>query len=86
MKNLSDLLSHFKLIPDPKREKDLILKVILDVTGVELNLDSVEYSNQIVKISCHPIIKSKLFMYKDKILNSLNNELKKYDKVCKNII
>lgn len=86
MKDLSELLSKFKLIPDPKREKDLIIKVIFDIVGITLESESLIYTNSILKINCHPVIKSKIYLNKEQIILKLNEELKKYDKKCVSIV
>lgn len=86
MKDLSELLSKFKLIPNPKKEKELVLEVISEFTGVLLNTDDVEIQNSVIRLTCHPLIKSKIYLHKQEIMSKINVVLEKYNKTCTNII
>lgn len=72
MKNISDFLKKFKIIPDPSKEKERITQVIFEKTGIKIEVADVQVKKEIVYLSCHSAIKSALYIKKALILKGLS--------------
>lgn len=75
MKNIGDFLSKFKIIRNPKQNREVITHIIKEVTSIELDDSCVQIKNKIVFIHAHPAIKSAIFIKKDKIISLIKEKL-----------
>ncbi len=72
MKGISDFLAKFKIIPDPKDEKKIIVEIINNIIGHSLNEEIVEVRGSSISLHIHPALKSLIFQHKNNILDALN--------------
>jgi hypothetical protein len=74
MLNISKLLGRFS--DDLKSGEELKLKtleLIQEITGISLTKEKIEIKDCILMVDASPAVKNKLFIYKEKILESLGN-------------
>lgn len=72
MKGISDFLAKFKVIPDPRNEKKIIIEIISTEIKQELPESCVEVKGSIIQIDVHPAIKNLIFQRRIEILEKLN--------------
>jgi hypothetical protein len=80
MFNISNYLEKFKtLYSNNLYLKDTIVKVVKEITGIEVDKEKINYKNGILILNLKPIQKSELFLKKSSLL-------KKFDEVMPNKI
>ena len=72
MKNISDFLKKFKIIPDPSKEKERIAQVIFEKTGIKIEVSDIQVKKEVVYLNCHSAIKTALYMKKALVLKGLS--------------
>lgn len=85
MKGISDFLAKFKVIPNPRDEKKIIVEIIGNEIKQELNEDVVEIKGSTIQLGIHPALKNLVFQHKIEILEQLNKRFNG-EKTFKNII
>ncbi|MCH7529672.1 hypothetical protein IIB50_00950 [Patescibacteria group bacterium] len=86
MFNIATYLTKFKnIIPPNAFIKEECSKVVNDELGVELSGDEINVQRGVVYIKANQIIKSEILLNKNKILERLNLELEKYNRVVQDI-
>jgi len=84
IKKLDDFLAKFKIIKDPRLEKEDIADLISQIVGKKIKADEVKIQGKNLVIRAHPALKSIIFMKKDKVLAGV---VEKYpDKGIENLI
>jgi hypothetical protein len=76
MFQIKDLLQKFKDVEDPNETKQRIAMAINQVIGVDLlRLENIEFKEKmgIVRINSNPAIRQRIFMVKEKCLDSLRS-------------
>lgn len=74
MFNISNYLSKFKhILTSEQIQKGVVVSVIKEVCGIELNKDSVSVKNGVVSVSGSQALKSALFIQKENILRRLKD-------------
>ena len=63
-----------KKINEKYAYKDIVVEVIHQVTGILLTRDVITHKHSIVHIEANPLIKSEIFLQKEKILLLLNKK------------
>ncbi|MEI6478963.1 MAG: hypothetical protein WCO18_01580, partial [bacterium] len=64
----------FKNLKDPKQDRVDIARIISEVIGEEINESLVNEKNGIIFLQISPMSKTQIFMKKDKIINTLNEQ------------
>lgn len=78
MNNLGDYLKKFEVfLEGPKAEKEAILKAIKSASGLDVTDSEIEVKDGTVYINASPAVKNELFMYRKKIIEKLEESLKK---------
>jgi hypothetical protein len=72
MKNIDEFLKKFTVIENPLNKKDEVLRILKTSFNINLNTEDVSIEKGVMRIQCHPTIKSHLFLKKDEILSTLN--------------
>lgn len=85
MKGISDFLAKFKVIPNPKDEKRIIVEIIKGEINQEIPDDLVNIDGSWIRIDIHPAIKNLIFQHKIDILEHINKRFNG-EKTFKNII
>ena len=75
MKNISDFLKKFKIIPDPAKDKEKTAQLIFEKTGIKINPSEIQIKKDILFLSCHSAIKTALYMKKTLLLEGFSKEL-----------
>lgn len=76
MNNLGDYLDKFKKIfSSSKFQKDAVLSIIKNVGKIELKPEDIDIKDFKVILKTSPAVKNAVFMYKQKILIALKEEL-----------
>lgn len=87
MKEISDFLAKFKIIPNPKDEKKIIATIINE--EIKQNLGElenlIEIKNSTIQVEIHPAYKNLIFQHKIDILEKINKRFNG-EKTFKNII
>ncbi len=78
LKNLADLLNINNQKKDFDSTQKLIIDIIKDITGVNLNKDEVIIKNNVVKIKTDSNKKFIIFLNFDKLTNNLSNLKSKF--------
>ena len=79
MKGIEEFLAKFKVIPNPKDEKSLILEVILSelhIKELQVNESSVEIKKTSIHLNIHPAFKNLIFQKKAYLLDKINEKFK----------
>ena len=79
MKGIAEFLSKFKVIPNPKDEKRLILEVILNelqLKEIQIDENSVEIRKTAIHLNIHPAFKNLIFQKKAYLLDKINERFK----------
>lgn len=86
MKEISDFLAKFKIIPDPKDEKKIIASIIIEEIKqpIEDLENLIDVKNSSIHISVHPAYKNLIFQRKIEILEKINKRFNG-EKTFKNI-
>ena len=75
MFNISSFLEKFsKSISSQELETKTICDVVLKHTGIILDSQKINIKNNILYLNVSPAVKNKIFIYKQKILEDLNNQ------------
>ncbi len=74
MQILSSFLEKFKNLKDPKQDRVDIACIISSVIGEEISESLVNEKNGVVFLQISPMLKTQIFMNKEKILEILNTE------------
>ena len=77
MKNIEDFLLKFKLIEDPKKDKERVQEVLRSVLGIEVEKEGIKIKNSTISITVEPVIKSYIFTKKEAVLLDLQSKLSK---------
>ena len=76
MFNISSFLDKFsKNIKLAEVSKEQILKIIEKQTQIKLSPKQIEIKNYIICTLVSPAVKNKIFIYKNKILEDINNSI-----------
>ncbi len=75
MKNIGDFLSKFKIIRSPKQNREEVVKLIKEVTDIEISEDEIKISNKTLFIQSHPALKNAIFLKKEFLLNQIKEKL-----------
>lgn len=75
MRDIKDLILKLTGIKDPKEDKDVVVGVIKDVCGAVLDVKSIDFSNDSLKLNVSGVEKNTVFMYQQKILELLKVRL-----------
>ena len=84
MKGIADFLSKFKVIPDPRDEKKIIVSIVNEVIKLDLAEECVDVNLYTIKIAAHPAFKGLIFQNKEVILEKINKRFNG-EKTFKNI-
>ena len=83
MKGIEEFLAKFKVIPNPKDEKSLILEVILSELKInnqteklQIDENSVEIRKTAIYLNIHPVFKNLIFQKKAYLLDKINERFK----------
>ncbi|MEI8338132.1 MAG: hypothetical protein WCF92_03230 [bacterium] len=74
MQLISSFLEKFKNLKDPKQDRTDIASIISGVIGEEINESLVNEKNGIIFLQISPMLKTQIFMNKEKIIQILNSE------------
>jgi hypothetical protein len=75
MRSISDFLSKFaRLAKDSAQKLETINRIIKENAGVDVPVSALKQNKSTLFISVHPLIKSEVFMHKEKILNALKEQ------------
>lgn len=73
--NIKDYLNKFKIILKEKDDfYDSIIEIINNVINIKINKNNIKIKNNFIFIKSSPIIKSEIFINKDKILSLLKEK------------
>lgn len=76
MPEISELLARFENILGGKRlQKQKISQLIKDITGINIDTESITFNAGVLSIKAKPIIKNELLLKKEEILISLRNNV-----------
>ncbi len=75
MKNIGDFLSKFKIIRSPRQNREEVVKLIKDVTGIEIGEEEIKITNRAVFIQSHPALKNAIFLKKEILINQIKEKL-----------
>lgn len=75
MDHINDFFSKFKgIFASNLHQKEIIVKVCKKHSNVDLETAKISIKAGVVSVSANPIVKTQIFLNKDKILNQLNQE------------
>ena len=74
MKILSSFLEKFKNIIDPQQERIYISNIISSLVGDEINESVISIKNGIIFLQISPMLKTQIFLNKQKIIEILNKQ------------
>lgn len=75
MKSIDDFLSKFKIIRNPKENREQVILIINRIVGTDITESEVQIEKGIVNIHSHPAIKGLVFMQKDRIVTEVKEKL-----------
>ncbi len=75
MKKISELLLKFKNLEHPDAKKEILLKQIVESTGLLLNKKQLELHGGILFIKADSYVKNEIFLQQEKILQELKEKL-----------
>jgi hypothetical protein len=75
MKDISELISKLTGIRDPKENKDIVIKVLKDVCGIEVSPKNIDFSGDSLKLNISGPEKNSIFMSQQKILTLLQEKI-----------
>lgn len=86
MFNIGNFLEKFKNIAAPdKFVKDVLIIVIKDAVGVEVEKDDISVRNGTIFLSIDPVIKNEIILKKNEIMKNLTKKLSTYKKTIRDI-
>ncbi|MFA6463892.1 MAG: hypothetical protein WCV55_02715 [Candidatus Paceibacterota bacterium] len=74
MELISSFLERFKNIKDPKQDRIDIAQIISNAIGEEIKESLVNEKNGVIFLQISPMLKTQIFMNKEKIIETLNVE------------
>ena len=74
MNILSSFLEKFKNIIDPQQERIYISNIISSLVGDEINESVISIKNGIIFLQISPMLKTQIFLNKQKIIEILNKQ------------
>ncbi|PIR68367.1 hypothetical protein COU49_01465 [Candidatus Nomurabacteria bacterium CG10_big_fil_rev_8_21_14_0_10_35_16] len=78
MIEIKDLLLNFRnILLTEDLKKDLIIKIIFSIAGIQLKREDVKIQNGVLYLSTKPIYKNEIFIKQKEILSNLKQELGK---------
>lgn len=75
MKDISELISKLTGIKDPKENKDIVIKIMKDVCGIEISPKNIDFSGESLKLNISGPEKNAIFMSQQKILALLQERI-----------
>lgn len=75
MKDISELISKLTGIRDPKENKDIVIKILKDVCGIDIIAKNIDFSNDSLKLNISGPEKNSIFMSQQKILTLLQERI-----------
>lgn len=73
---IRDLLSKYtNLTPLHSKDKEEIIKIIKNLININLEISNLDIKNSKLNIKCSPIIKTEIFLNKQKLLSEINTKL-----------
>jgi len=75
MKDISELISKLTGIRDPKENKDIVIKILKDVCGIDIIAKNIDFSNDSLKLNISGPEKNAIFMSQQKILTLLQERI-----------
>ncbi len=73
---ISSFLDKFKKFEDPKKARGQIAKIISAELGEEISESAVTIKNKAIFLNINPMLKSQIFIKKEKILSAIKSEMK----------
>ena len=74
MQILSSFLEKFKNLKDPKQDRVDLSDIISSLVGEEINESLINEKNGIIFLQISPMLKTQIFLNKQKIIEILNKE------------
>jgi hypothetical protein len=75
MKDIKELISKLTGIRDPKENKDIVIKILKDVCGIDIIAKNIDFSNNSLKLNISGPEKNAIFMSQQKILTLLQERI-----------
>ncbi len=75
MRDIKELISKLTGIRDPKENKDIVIKILKDVCGIDINPKKIDFSNDTLKLNISGPEKNAIFMSQQKILALLQERI-----------
>lgn len=75
MRNIGDFLSKFKIIRNPAENRQVIVSVIKEVTGLSISPDTVKIQKRSVFLQIHPAQKNIIYIKKEELLTKIQATL-----------
>ena len=75
MKDISELISKLTGIRDPKENKDIVIKILKDVCGIDIIAKNIDFSNDSLKLNISGPEKNAIFISQQKILTLLQERI-----------
>jgi len=77
IKNISEFLDKFKnILSKGYGLRDVIIVSVKDITGLDIKIEKIKISNDTAFIKTSPVIKSEIYLKKEKILQKINSNFK----------
>lgn len=84
MKDISEIITDLKKIHDPRKDKEVIVNIIKDTSGVFINQKDIDFVGDFLKLNIKGVEKNTIFMYQNKILILIKEKIK--DRIIKRIV
>jgi len=76
MIEIKDLLLNFRnILLTEDLKKDLIIRIIFSIVGIQLNREDIKIQNGVLYLNTKPIYKNEIFIKQKEILSNLKQEL-----------
>ncbi|MEI6490545.1 MAG: hypothetical protein WCO16_02155 [bacterium] len=75
MKDIKELISKLTGIRDPKENKDIVIKILKDVCGIDIIAKNIDFSNDSLKLNISGPEKNAIFISQQKILTLLQERI-----------
>jgi hypothetical protein len=75
MKKIEDFLSKFKIIRDPRKNREIVVGCIFKKTQIKISENELEINKNIINLNCHPAFKNKVFLNKEAVLEDIKKAL-----------
>jgi hypothetical protein len=77
MFNISQFLEKFsKNLKNTELQKEKIIEIVKNKTDISISKNEIEINNFILYIKSSPGVKNKLFIFKNSLLEEINNSIK----------